>query len=96
MTFAETETIECKGEDSEQVEEVYNYNESEDGETIMVPATAEYKEGEEKNAVRLVQIRFPTSVGGDGRSWLSLVQNTWTFVHWFLCTITFSAQRIAS
>lgn len=77
MNFAENEVMECKTEDSEQVEEVYNYNETEDGETIVVPTTSEYKEAEEeKNAVRLVQIRFPTSVGGEGRSWLSLVQNT--------------------
>ncbi|CAK9811836.1 Zinc finger protein 235 [Anthophora quadrimaculata] len=77
MSFTENESMECKNEDSEQVEEVYNYNETEDGETIIVPATSEYKDVEdEKNAVRLVQIRFPTSVGGEGRSWLSLVQNT--------------------
>lgn len=77
MNFAETEGMECKTEDPEQVEEVYNYNETEDGEAIVVPTTSGYKEmGEEKNAVRLVQIRFPSSVGGEGRSWLSLVQNT--------------------
>lgn len=77
MNFTENEVLECKAEDSEQVEEVYNYNETEDGETIVVPTTSEYKEVEEdKNAVRLVQIRFPTSVGGESRSWLSLVQNT--------------------
>ncbi|XP_076644623.1 uncharacterized protein LOC143354426 [Halictus rubicundus] len=78
MTFVENEGIECKEEDTEQVEEVYNYNESEDGETIVVPTTSEYKDmGEDdKNAVRLVQIRFPTSVTAEGRSWLSLVQNT--------------------
>ncbi|CAK9822982.1 Zinc finger protein 235 [Anthophora retusa] len=77
MSFTENESMECKNEDSEQVEEVYNYNETEDGETIIVPTTSEYKDVEdEKNAVRLVQIRFPTSVGGEGRSWLSLVQNT--------------------
>ncbi|XP_076680788.1 uncharacterized protein LOC143375490 isoform X3 [Andrena cerasifolii] len=77
MTFTESEELECKVEDSEQVEEVYNYNETEDGETIVVPSTSEYKEmGDEKNAVRLVQIRFPSSVSGKTRSWLSLVQNT--------------------
>ncbi|XP_076620715.1 uncharacterized protein LOC143341634 isoform X2 [Colletes latitarsis] len=77
MTFTENETMECKPEDAEQVEEIYNYNESDDRETIVVPATSEYKEmGDDKNSVRLVQIRFPTSVGGEGRSWLSLVQNT--------------------
>lgn len=78
MNFVENEGMECKEEDGEQVEEVYNYNAGEDGETIVVPATSEYKEmgGDEKNAVRLVQIRFPTSVSGEGRSWLSLVQNT--------------------
>lgn len=77
MTFTESEELECKVEDSEQVEEVYNYNETEDGETIVVPTTSEYKEmGDEKNAVRLVQIRFPSSVSGETRSWLSLVQNT--------------------
>ncbi|KAG7210531.1 hypothetical protein KM043_012051 [Ampulex compressa] len=77
MNFAENEVMECKTEDSEQTEEVYNYNETEEGETIVVPATSEYKEMvEDKNPVRLVQIRFPASVGGEGRSWLSLVQNT--------------------
>lgn len=59
----------------EQVETVYTYNETEEGETIVVPATANYKDIEDKN-VRLVQIRFPSSVDGEGRSWLSLVQNT--------------------
>lgn len=67
--------MECKSGNAEQVEEVYNYNENEEGETIVVPATTEYKDMEDKN-VRLVQIRFPSSVNGDGRSWLSLVQNT--------------------
>lgn len=64
----DTETV-------EHVEEVYNYNDAEEGETIVVPTTSEYKEMDDKN-VRLVQIRFPSSVSGDGRSWLSLVQNT--------------------
>ncbi|XP_032667216.1 zinc finger protein 676-like isoform X2 [Odontomachus brunneus] len=75
MDFTESEDIKCKNdtETVEHVEEVYNYNETEEGETIVVPATSEYKEIDEKN-VRLVQIRFPSS--GDGRSWLSLVQNT--------------------
>lgn len=75
MNFAENEAIECKAESVERVEEVYNYNENEEGETIVIPAATEYKEMEDKN-VRLVQIKFPSSVGGDGRSWLSLVQNT--------------------
>lgn len=77
MDFTESEDIKCKNdtETVEHVEEVYNYNETEEGETIVVPATSEYKEIDEKN-VRLVQIRFPSSVSGDGRSWLSLVQNT--------------------
>lgn len=78
INFAENEVMECKTEVPEQVEEVYNYDAAcEEEGTIVVPATTEYKEmGEEKNAVRLVQIRFPSSVGGEGRSWLSLVQNT--------------------
>lgn len=77
MDFTENEGIECKtnAETVEHVEEVYNYNETEEGETIVVPTTSEYKEMDDKN-VRLVQIRFPSSVSGDGRSWLSLVQNT--------------------
>lgn len=77
MNFTESEVMDCKAEDGEPVEEVYNYAETEDVETIVVPTTSEYKEEEDdKNAVRLVQIRFPSSVGGEGRSWLSLVQNT--------------------
>lgn len=77
MNFAESEPMECKTEDSEQAEEVYNNYETEEGETIVVSEASEYKEiTDEKNAVRLVQIRFPSSVGGEGRSWLSLVQNT--------------------
>ncbi|XP_076756055.1 uncharacterized protein LOC143426465 [Xylocopa sonorina] len=77
MSFVENEGMDCKAEDAEQVEEVYNYTEAEDVETIVVPTTSEYKEeGEGKNAVRLVQIRFPTSVNREGRSWLSLVQNS--------------------
>lgn len=75
VDFVENEAMECKSGNAEQVEEVYNYNENEEGETIVVPATTEYKDMEDKN-VRLVQIRFPSSVNGDGRSWLSLVQNT--------------------
>lgn len=77
MDFTESEGIECKpGDDTvEHVEEVYNYNETEEGETIVVP-TSEYKEIDGDKNVRLVQIRFPSSVSGDGRSWLSLVQNT--------------------
>lgn len=71
----ENDDIECKTEAVEQVETVYAYNENDEGETIVVPATTNYKEIEEKN-VRLVQIRFPSSVDGEGRSWLSLVPNT--------------------
>lgn len=65
----ESETPENKV-DTNQVEAVYTYNENEEGETIVVPS-----QGDDKN-VRLVQITFPTSVDGEGRSWLSLVQNT--------------------
>lgn len=77
INFAERDTMECKHEDTDQVEEVYSYNDSEEGETV-VPNPTEYKEivEENKNAVRLVQIRFPASVSDEGRSWLSLVQNT--------------------
>lgn len=71
MSFVESEATESKS-DSNQVETVYAYNENEDGETIVVPSVSQ---GEDKN-VRLVQITFPTSVDGEGRSWLSLVQNT--------------------
>lgn len=71
MDFQENEVAECKAETVDQVETVYTYNETEEGETIVVPATTV----EDKN-VRLVQIRFPTNVEGEGRSWLSLVQNT--------------------
>ncbi|XP_012234087.1 zinc finger protein ZFP2-like isoform X2 [Linepithema humile] len=68
MDFQENEA-ECKTDTADQVETVYTYNENEEGETIVVPTTVE-----DKN-VRLVQIRFP-STEGEGRSWLSLVQNT--------------------
>lgn len=71
--------MECKPEDCEQqVEEVYSYNTNEDGETIVVPASSDFKEivGDKKNSVRLVQIRIPSSSAGEARSWLSLVQNT--------------------
>lgn len=64
-------TVESKT-DTNQEETVYAYNENEEGETIVVPSASPR---EDKN-VRLVQIRFPTSVDGEGRSWLSLVQNT--------------------
>ncbi|XP_071553122.1 uncharacterized protein [Temnothorax nylanderi] len=69
IEFVKTETVENKP-DINQVETVYAFNENDEGETIVVPAS-----GENKN-VRLVQIRFPTSVDEEGRSWLSLVQNT--------------------
>lgn len=75
MDFVETDDIECKTEAVEQVETVYAYNENDEGETIVVPAT-NYKEIMEDKNVRLVQIRFPTTVDGEGRSWLSLVSNT--------------------
>lgn len=71
----ESEITEGKPEVTDQVETVYTYNENEEDETIVVPSVSQYKEGEDKN-VRLVQIRFPTTVDGEGRSWLSLVQNT--------------------
>lgn len=76
IDFAENEEEEegVKTESVEQVEEVYTYNENEEGETIVVPTTTEYKEITDDKNVRLVQIRFPSSE--DGRSWLSLVQNT--------------------
>jgi hypothetical protein len=70
MDFQENE-VECKTQTADQVETVYTYNENEEGETIVVPATTV----EDKN-VRLVQIRFPSTVEGESRSWLSLVQNT--------------------
>lgn len=73
----ESDEIECKTEAVEQVETVYTYNENDEDETIVVPATTNYKEiVEDSKNVRLVQIRFPSSVDGEGRSWLSLVQNT--------------------
>ncbi|XP_072761012.1 uncharacterized protein [Anoplolepis gracilipes] len=70
INFEENDDMDCKTEAVEQVETVYAYNENDEGETIVVPATTD-----DKN-VRLVQIRFPSSVDGEGRSWLSLVQNT--------------------
>lgn len=77
MHFAERDSIEDKNEETNQVEEVYAYNDSEEGETV-VPHPAEYKEivEEKKHSVRLVQIKFPSAVSEEGRSWLSLVQNT--------------------
>lgn len=75
MNFAESEAIECKTEVTDDGETVYTYNETEE-ETIVVPTTAEYKEIVDDKSVRLVQIRFPSSIDGEGRSWLSLVQNT--------------------
>ncbi|XP_014601679.1 PREDICTED: zinc finger protein 2 homolog [Polistes canadensis] len=75
--FTERDSIEDKNEETNQVEEVYTYNDSEEGETV-VPHPAEYKEivEDKKHSVRLVQIKFPSSVSEEGRSWLSLVQNT--------------------
>ncbi|KAG5325811.1 ZN235 protein, partial [Pseudoatta argentina] len=72
INFVENEITadDCKVET--EVETVYTYNENEEGETIVVPSASQ----EEDKNVRLVQIRFPTSVDGEGRSWLSLVQNT--------------------
>lgn len=70
MNFVESEVTESKT-DSNQEETVYAYTENEEGE-IVVPSASQ---GEDKN-VRLVQISFPTTVDGEGRSWLSLVQNT--------------------
>ncbi|XP_012265939.1 zinc finger protein ZFP2-like isoform X2 [Athalia rosae] len=77
MDFTENEVMGCKAEDSEHVEEVYSYNESEDGSTIVVPTTSHYEEiVGDKNSVRLVQIRIPASATGDGRNWLNLVQTS--------------------
>ncbi|XP_012273310.1 zinc finger protein 436 isoform X2 [Orussus abietinus] len=78
INFTGTEVMECKPDDSEHVEEVYSYNDSEESETVVVPATSDYKEivGDSQKAVRLVQIRIPSSSTGEGRSWLNLVQNT--------------------
>lgn len=70
ISFVKNEDAESKTDN--QVETIYTYNENEEGETIVVPSVSQ---GEDKN-VRLVQITFPTSVDGEGRSWLSLVQNT--------------------
>lgn len=75
MDFAENEAIEGKTKVVERIEEVYNYNENEESETIVVPTTTQYKDIDDKN-VRLVQIRLPSSTNVDGRSWLNLVQNT--------------------
>lgn len=75
MNFVESEATESKTDivSANEVETIYAYNENDVGETIVVPSASQ---GEDKNEVRLVQIRFPTSVDRDGRSWLSLVQNT--------------------
>jgi len=74
MNFAENEAIECKTEVADEVETVYAYNGSEEEGAIVVPSTSEYKEIMDNKNVRLVQIRFPSDA--EGRSWLSLVQNT--------------------
>ncbi|XP_033210509.1 zinc finger protein 585A-like isoform X2 [Belonocnema kinseyi] len=65
-------------EDIEEAAELYSYEDGEGEETLVLPGTSGYKEilGDAKNAVRLVQIRIPTSSAGDGRNWLSLVQST--------------------
>ncbi|EZA61757.1 hypothetical protein DMN91_004497 [Ooceraea biroi] len=77
INFAENEVAECKTEVMDEVETVYTYNETEEEEKmIVVPTTSEYKEIVQDKGVRLVQIRFPATVDGEGRSWLSLVQNT--------------------
>ncbi|XP_012530805.1 zinc finger protein 431 [Monomorium pharaonis] len=72
MNFMEDEATEEDKNVINQVETVYAYNESEEGETIVIPSASQ---GEDKN-MRLVQIRFPTSVDGESKNWLSLVQNT--------------------
>ncbi|XP_008553025.1 zinc finger protein 723 [Microplitis demolitor] len=74
IAFADGEMIECKTEDPEEDSEMYSYN-TDDGETIVVPAN-EYKNliSNNKGPVRLVQMRILSGAGGDGKSWLSLVQ----------------------
>ena len=72
--------LENEGEESKDVTEdaeLYNYQEDENAETIVLPATSEYKDiiADSKSSVRLVQIRIPPSAG-DGRNWLNLVQRT--------------------
>ncbi|XP_046602152.1 zinc finger protein 300 isoform X1 [Neodiprion pinetum] len=78
IDFAESDVMGCKTEAAEHIEEVYSYNDGEDGSTIVVPTTSEYEEIAEdnKNSVRLVHIRIPASAADDGRNWLNLVQNT--------------------
>ncbi|KAL0114616.1 hypothetical protein PUN28_011724 [Cardiocondyla obscurior] len=66
ISFVESESE--NKPDINQIETVYAY-ENDETEAIVVPPS------QDKN-VRLVQIRFPTTVDGEGKSWLSLVQNT--------------------
>lgn len=75
IAFSEGEMVQCKPE-SEQPQEVYSYNDNDEGETIVVPATTDYKDiiGDNKNQVRLVQIRIQSGNGADEKGWLSLVQ----------------------
>ncbi|XP_011506031.1 PREDICTED: zinc finger protein 502-like isoform X2 [Ceratosolen solmsi marchali] len=77
MAFEDSEVMECKTEVADAVEEVYGYQDA-DGNTIVLPAGANIKEIIEdgNKTMRLVQIRIPTNPAGDGRSWLSLVQNS--------------------
>ncbi|XP_011157841.1 zinc finger protein 2 homolog [Solenopsis invicta] len=72
ISFVEGEVTDDDKTIINQVETVYTYNETEEGETIVIPSSSQ---GNEKN-MRLVQIRFPTSVDGESKNWLSLVQNT--------------------
>jgi non-homologous end joining protein Ku len=77
MTFEDSEVMECKTEVTDNMEEVYGYQDA-DGNTIVLPTSANIKEIIEdgNKTMRLVQIRIPTDSAGDGRSWLSLVQNS--------------------
>ncbi|XP_034934486.1 zinc finger protein 568-like [Chelonus insularis] len=78
IAFSEGDMIECKRETNEQDEQVYSYNTGDETETIVVPTTTDYKNliSNNKNKVRLVQIRIPPDSGVEGKSWLSLVQNS--------------------
>ncbi|XP_043278917.1 zinc finger protein 436-like isoform X2 [Venturia canescens] len=78
ITFVDTGALDCKSDETDQqVEQVYGYNTNEDGETIVVPSTSNYKEiVTDKNSVRVVQIRIPPAVNGEPSRWLSIVQNT--------------------
>lgn len=72
------EDEEEEDDEDDDDDELYSYQEGNHKETILLPGTSNYKQiiGDNKNSVRLVQIRIPTSSAGDGRSWLNLVQST--------------------